>query len=93
MANLKRWPGLLLTVLLSVLVACKGETPTAPPGGSTPPGTPPSSGLNVALSASNSDPLVDSTVVITATVTQNNQVVPNGTAVEFSTNRGTFTDT
>ena len=93
MANLKRRPGLLLTVLLSVLVACKGETPTAPPGGSTPPGTPPSSGLSVTLSASNSDPLVDSTVVITATVTQNNQVVPNGTAVEFSTNRGTFTDT
>src|SRR4029077_20636141 len=36
---------------------------------------------------------VNSNVVITATVTQNNQSVPNGTAVQFITNLGTFTDT
>jgi hypothetical protein len=87
----------ILAVLLAamMLLACKGETPTSPtPGGGTPGGatTPPTS-ASIALSASNASPLVGSTTVISASVTQGGTPVPNGTAVEFSTNRGTFTDT
>ena len=91
----KRIPSVALIALLLVFGACKGESPTAPPaGGPNPPGgsTPPT-GVTLTLAASNETPLVDSTVVVTANVTQNGQPVPNGTAVEFSTNRGTFTDT
>jgi len=50
-------------------------------------------GASITLTASNATPVVNSTSIITATVTSNNQSVPNGTAVEFSTNLGTFTDT
>jgi hypothetical protein len=91
----KRIPWLALIALLLVFAGCKGESPTAPPpGGSNPPGgTPPPTGVTLTLTASNSDPLVDSTVVITATVSQDGQPVPNGTAVEFSTTNGTFLDT
>ena len=91
----KRVSSVALIALLLVFAGCKGESPTAPPpGGSNPPGgsTPPS-GVSLTLTASNNDPLVDSTVVITANVQLNGQAVPNGTAVEFSTNNGTFTDT
>lgn len=86
---------LALLALLVILGGCKGESPTAPPpGGPAPPtGTPPPAGVNVVVTTSNTDPLVDSTVVITATVTDNGTPVPNGTAVEFSTTNGTFTDT
>lgn len=92
---MKRVPLAALTALLLVFAACKGESPTAPPpGGGIPPGTtPPPTGVNVALAVSSTDPLVDSTVVVTATVTQDGQPVPNGTAVEFSTTNGTFLDT
>ena len=89
---------LLLLVLLA-MGACKGESPTAPPPGTTPPGTtppgttPPPSGVTLTVTTSNTDPLVDSTVILTATVTQDGQPVPNGTAVEFTTTNGTFTDT
>ena len=84
-----------LVALLLILGGCKGESPTAPPpGGTTPPGgTPPPAGVTITVTASNNDPLVDSTVVLTATVTDGGVPVPNGTAVEFSTNNGTFTDT
>jgi hypothetical protein len=85
-----------LLALVFVFAGCKGESPTSPtpvvgnpqtPGGTTPP-----TGAAVVLTASNPTPLVSSTSVITATVTLNGAVVPNGTAVEFSTNLGTFTD-
>ncbi|HEX7707779.1 MAG TPA: IPT/TIG domain-containing protein [Thermoanaerobaculia bacterium] len=82
----------LLTTLF-LFAACKGETPTAPPpGGGAPPGggTPPASGVTINLATSNANPLVDSTVVVTATVTQNGAQVPNGTAVEFVTTNGTL---
>ena len=90
-------------MLLAIFAGCKGESPTAPPatgGGGTggagnPPGggvTPPT-GANVVVTVSNPTPLVDSVSTITATVTQNGQPVANGTAVEFNTNLGTFTDT
>ncbi|HEY6211815.1 MAG TPA: IPT/TIG domain-containing protein [Vicinamibacterales bacterium] len=91
MTKRKSWIALLGILLL--FAACKGETPTAPPSGSqNPPGGTPPAGANLVLTASNTTPIIDSTVTITATVTQNGQNVPNGTAVEFSTTAGTFTD-
>ncbi|HYI11672.1 MAG TPA: IPT/TIG domain-containing protein [Thermoanaerobaculia bacterium] len=78
-----------LLALVLILGACKGESPTAPPsggGGTTPPPT--TTGVDMVLTASNATPLVDSTVIITATVTQNGQPVPNGTAVEFAVTEG-----
>lgn len=81
-----------MIAVVVLLGACKGESPTAPPtGGGTPPGgTTPPSGVTLTLTTSNTDPLIDSSVVITATATQNGQPVPNGTAVEFETTDGTF---
>ncbi len=80
-----------LLALLVVFAACKGESPTAPTagggtggGGSVGGGTPPT-GATITLTVSNANPLVNSTSVITATVSQNNNPVPNGTAVEFQT--------
>ena len=87
----KSW--MVLLALLLLFAACKGETPTAPPAGGTPPGgSIPPSGANISLASSNPSPVIDSTVTITATVTQNGSPVPNGTAVEFTTTAGTFTD-
>lgn len=81
--------------LVLLFAACKGESPTAPsPGsGGTPTPTPQPTGINVVLTASNASPSVDGTVIITATVTQDGQAVPNGTAVEFSTTGGAFDNT
>ncbi|HJQ36849.1 MAG TPA: IPT/TIG domain-containing protein [Thermoanaerobaculia bacterium] len=89
----KRKSGIALLGILLLLAACKGETPTAPPSGSqNPPGGTPVTGANLVLTASNTNPIIDTTVTITATVTQNGQPVPNGTAVEFTTTNGVFTD-
>jgi len=90
-----RLSGFALLALLLVLGGCKGESPTAPPPGTSQPpgGTPPPTGVALTVTTSNTDPLVDSTVLFTATVNDNGQAVPNGTAVEFSSNNGTFTDT
>ena len=85
-----------LLALILIFGGCKAESPTtptvtspgAPSGGVTPP-----TNATINLTVSNANPLVNSNVVITATVTQNNQNVPNGTAVQFSTTLGTFTDT
>lgn len=89
----KHWLALLAIVF--VFAACKGDTPTAPPpgGGNPPGGNPPPTGVTVTLTSSNANPLVDSNSIITATVTDGAQPVPNGTAVEFSTTHGVFTDT
>lgn len=85
----KSWIALLAILLL--LAACKGESPTAPPSGGGPPGgTPPPTGATLTLAASNTEPLVDSSVVLTATATLNGQPVPNGTAIEFSATGGVF---
>lgn len=91
---------LALAALLAIFAGCKSESPTAPPsgggtGGAGNPGggiTPPV-GATIVLVASNATPLVDSVSTITATVTLNGQPVVNGTAVQFVTNLGTFTDT
>lgn len=93
MTQRKSW--IALVALLFLFVACQGDSPTAPPtgGGGPGPNPPPQSTVSLALAASNTSPLVDSTVVMTATVTQNGQPVPNGTAVEFSTNGGGFDGT
>ena len=88
-----------LLALLVVFAACKGESPTAPTptggtgGGTTGGGTTPPVGAAITLTVSNASPLVNSTSVITATVTVNGNPVPNGTAVEFDTTLGTFQDT
>ena len=86
-----------IVALVLILAGCKSESPTAPPvtpGGTTPGGgvTPPTN-PTVRIQASNTNPLVNSNVIITATVTENNQNVPNGTAVQFHTTLGTFADT
>lgn len=89
-----------LCALLVVFAACKGESPTAPtPGGGTGGGggvggggTTPPVGATITLSVSNPNPLVNSTTVVTATVTLNGNPVPNGTAVEFGSTIGTWQD-
>lgn len=85
----KSWIALML--ILTLFAGCKGESPTAPPpgggnngGGTT---TPPVSST-FTLTTSNSNPLIDSIVTITATATQNGAAVPNGTAVEFVSTGG-----
>jgi len=89
---------LVLLALLALFAGCKGESsPTAPPvtGGSGP-GVPtttggtPATGAAVTLSVSTATPAVGSASTITATVTINGQPAPDGTAVEFSTDVGSF---
>ena len=82
----------ILTLMLLVFTGCKGESPTAPSPTPLPPtgGTPPPVGATVTLTASTTTPALGSITTISATVTVNNQPAPAGTAVEFSTNFGTF---
>ena len=89
-----------LLALLVVFAACKGESPTAPTptggtgnGGTSGGGGTPPVGASITLTVSNATPLVNSTSVVTATVTQNGNPVPNGTAVEFQTSIGAWQDT
>src|SRR5437763_8759680 len=88
-----------VAALVLVFAGCKGESPTAPTTTTTPPtttiggGTTPPATANISLTVSNPTPQVNSTSIITATVTNaTNQPVANGTAVEFDTNLGTFTE-
>jgi hypothetical protein len=87
---------LALLALLVVFAACKGESPTAPTagggGGGGTGGVPPV-GATIVLTVSNANPLVNSIITVTATVTQSGNPVPNGTAVEFNTTIGQWTDT
>ncbi len=87
-----------LLALLVVFAACKGESPTAPTpqgggGGGTGGGGTPPVGATITLTVSNPNPLTSSTTVVTATVTQGGNPVANGTAVEFGTTLGNWTDT
>src|SRR6266550_2051363 len=85
-----------VTALVLVFAGCKGESPTAPASNTpttTSGNTPPPTSVNVSISVSNPTPQVNSSSVITATVTDaTNAPVPNGTAVEFDTTLGTFTE-
>jgi hypothetical protein len=92
---------LALAALLALFAGCKGESPTAPPPLTGTTGTSPGSatqppvGATITLVASTNPATTGSISTITATVTQNNAPVPNGTAVEFSTTsaNANFTDT
>src|SRR4051794_10992013 len=89
-----------LLAILALFGACKAESPTAPPvnsgggtgSGSNNGGTPPPTGASVTITASNLNPVAGSITTITVNVTDNNQPVPNGTAVELETSRGNFVD-
>ncbi|HEU4889042.1 MAG TPA: hypothetical protein VFV49_14250, partial [Thermoanaerobaculia bacterium] len=92
MRQQKSWMALLALVFL--FASCKGESPTAPPtGGGTGGGGTPTTGTTVTLTASNANPVVDSVVIITASVTINGQPAPDGTAVEFAATGGSFSAT
>lgn len=91
MKQQKSWMALL--ALLFLFASCKGESPTAPPPGGGPSGPAPPTGTTVTLTASNANPVVDSIVIITATVTVNGQPAPDGTAVEFASTGGSFSAT
>lgn len=83
-------------LVLLALGGCKSESsPTAPPTTTTTPpggGVSPPTGATVALSVSNATPLVSSRVTVTATVTVNGSPAVDGTAVQFTTSIGTFSD-
>jgi len=84
-----------VAALALAFVGCKGESPTSPNTTSTSGGgtTPPPATASISLTASNPNPLVNSNSIITATVTDSTgALVPNGTAVEFDTNLGVFTE-
>jgi hypothetical protein len=92
----RKWIVALLALLLvASMTGCKSESsPTAPSGNGGSGGgggtTTPPSGATLTLAVSSANPVIDSSSVVTATVTQNNAAVPNGTAVEFQTDFGTF---
>lgn len=97
MKRFRQWHILpALVVLLAAFAGCEGESPMEPPrpgGGSGGAGGTPPTNASISLAVSNATPLVGSSSTITATVTQSGQTVPNGTAVEFSTNLGAFVET
>jgi len=90
MTSLRRqkWMFALLALVLLFAAGCKSESPTSPgtTGGNPPPtgGTPPPTGASVVVTTSSSNVQVGSQVTVTATVTENNAPVPNGTAVQFT---------
>jgi IPT/TIG domain len=85
-----------LLALIAVFAGCKGESPTAPSSSTT--GTVPptttggASGTSIILTATPSTGVIGTLPVIAAAVTINGQPAPNGTAVEFSTTLGLFTE-
>lgn len=94
-----RWrvlSALLLIIALLGLGGCKGESPTAPSsgsGGSGGGGNTPPQGASVVLTVTDRNPELSGITTITATVTQNAAAVPDGTAVEFSADLGSFLET
>ena len=85
----------LATVLLMALMGCQSDSPTEPStgGGGSGGSTPPTSDIAITLTASNSNPVAGSSTVITARATTGGNNVVNGTAIEFATTFGTFTET
>lgn len=89
----------ILVVAAAIFAAaCSGDSPSAPSpgpnpgtgGGGTGGGQ---TGVAVTVETSNVTPLVASTSLIRAVVTNNGQPAANGTAVEFTTTFGTFQET
>lgn len=92
MKRINRFSSIAAILVVLLLVGCEAKSPTAPQPGGTP-GTPPPTSASVSVVVSNASPIVNSTSTITATVTMGSSPVADGTAVEFSTDLGTFTDT
>jgi hypothetical protein len=95
MSKRNRWGVLaVLVAMIFTFAACEGESPTAPrPGtGGSGGGTTPPVGASIALAISNRNPAVSGVTTIVATVTDGGAAVPNGTAVEFVTDLGTFVE-
>lgn len=95
MKNLRQRKYLFALVALLVLFAgCRGESPTAPPPTGGPGPTPggPAQAITLTLTVANPNPNAGSDTLISANVRQDGNPAPNGTAVEFSTNFGLFTD-
>ena len=68
------------------LAGCSGDSPS--PSNPTPPGGNQSTWAITALTVSNSQPYVDTAVVVTATVTKDGNPAPDGTTVEFTSPPG-----
>ena len=91
-----RTAAVLATVLLLALAGCQSKSPTEPTtGGGGGGGTtnPPTSDIVITLTATNPNPIVGSSTLITARVTSGGSVVVDGTAIEFATNFGLFSET
>ena len=71
---------------LVALAGCSGDSPS--PSNPTPPGGNQSSWAITALTVSDSQPYVNTAVVVTATVTQDGNPAPDGTTVEFTSPPG-----
>ena len=87
---MKRFLNCLILCGLVFLVGCSGGSPkpptvTPPPGGDV--------WLITSLQASDSNPIVNTVVSVTATVTLNGAPAPDGTQVEFTANGGVFSPT
>ncbi len=85
---MKRFFNCLILCGLVFLTACSGGSPkpptvTPPPGGDV--------WLITSFEASNSNPIVNTVVSVTAAVTLNGAPAPDGTQVEFTANGGVFT--
>ena len=76
----------LVLVGLVALVACSGDSPKAPPV----PTVVPDTWTITALSVTDPNPYVNTSVGITATVTKNGEPAPDGTIVEFVATGGIF---
>lgn len=84
----------LATVLLLALMGCQSDSPTEPStGGGGSGNNPPTSDIAITLTASNPNPVVGSSTVITARATTAGNNVVDGTAIEFATTFGTFVET
>jgi len=84
---MKRYFNCLILCGLVFLVGCSGDSPSPSAGAST-------TGTDVwqitSLEASNSTPIVNTVVSVTAAVSLNGAPAPDGTQVEFTANGGVF---
>ena len=85
---MNRFLNCLILCGLVFLVGCSGDSPS-PSGGASTTGT--DVWLITSLDASDSNPIVNTVVSVTAAVSLNGAPAPNGTQVEFAANGGVFT--